>query len=114
MAGKGKRMATGLLGAGLGFINGMNAAYTHANKADRDKFPQWFRDMKGWGDAKPAQPAIMQPQQNVTELEDSNRALQSSYDREWESLNQAEPSPADIPQAQPIDLEMADQIEFGG
>ena len=42
-------MATGLVGAGLGFINGMNAAYTHANKSDKDKFPQWFKDMKGWG-----------------------------------------------------------------
>ncbi len=111
MAGKGKRMATGLVGAGLGFINGMNAAYTHANKADRDKFPQWFRDMKGWGDAKPETP---QPQQTVGELEDSNRALQNSYESEWAALNPAEPSPADIPQAQTIDLEMADQIEFGG
>lgn len=87
----GKKAVTGLLGAGLSFINGMNSAYMHGSKADRDSFPQWFKDMKGWNKSKTWKPAAAQPQQNVAELEDSNRALQSSYDREWESLN-AQPS----------------------
>lgn len=59
----GRKLFGQLLMGGLGFITGMNSAYSRAGTDDKEKFPEWFKSMKNWGagDSKPGDsPSIKQ------------------------------------------------------